>query len=101
MLQCFLRIEGGNGLPQKLNTTRSLFFRCGMMLETTFNFGFCIILRQKSALKVFLFVKFWGVCHQTRTAKQNNQTNTILIYTHIYGKLTIRILQFYLKISPG
>ena len=48
-------IEGGNGLPQKLNTTRSLFFRCGMMLETTFNFGFCIILQQKRAQKLFLF----------------------------------------------
>ena len=44
-----LQLEGGNGLPQKLNTTRSLFFRCGMMLETTFNFGFCIILQQKLA----------------------------------------------------
>ena len=72
-----------------------------MMLETTFNFGFCIILQQKSAQKVFLFVNYWGGRKQRRTAKQNNQTTTILTYKHIYGKLTIRILQLYLKMSPA
>ena len=40
----FLIVEPGSEVPQNFNHPRSVFFRCEMRLEKTFNFGFRIIL---------------------------------------------------------